>query len=401
MIAARNYPIDCGVATSTPSRTFTKRAVRDRAFDVEAVASNRIITPGTVSAVVVQDQQIERQTAASYVTDYLVQEKIRLPGYSKAVSFSSSDQAVLSDPVAGEAAFGYQGSGNCTLFATAADGETAAIAVTASSFASSTSDRFTDWVSDSLAGHCTAQINSRLAGELPVFSQQDGTTFVRNPQCWVSSIDLTCASPWNSTGGTTMAGTLVSPRHVLFCEHYNFHPVAGATIKFVSMAGEVVSRTITALETHPDYTFPHPDLTLGVLDSDVPESITFAEVLPANWQSYLPNLAVFKTIPALVLNQQERATFTRLFTLSWSNRFYCIAPVPTSSYYAPLGLGDSGNPVFLLINSRPVILGPITYGLAGAGTFVTPFISDLNAMMASLGGGYQLTDVDLSGFPTY
>ena len=39
--------------------------------------------------------------------------------------------------------------------------------------------------------------------------------------------------------------------------------------------------------------------------------------------------------------------------------------------------------------------------IAGVATSVAAFRDDINAAMTSLGGGYQLTTMDLSSFPDY
>jgi hypothetical protein len=59
---------------------------------------------------------------------------------------------------------------------------------------------------------------------------------------------------------------------------------------------------------------------------------------------------------------------------------------------------DSGNPVFILINGQPILLTVWTRGGPGIGTSVTAFKADINQLMSDLGGGYQLTEVDLTGF---
>jgi hypothetical protein len=406
VIAARNYPINCGLATSEFSRTFAKRRVADRAFDIDANEIQRVVEPGTVSTVAVKDRAFTRNTSASYVTDFLVNRELRAPQYYQPATFSSSDTAILSNPPlsgtdAGIAA--HQSNGRCSLFATALDGEVAAVGVVSSSQTPATVDTPAGWAADSLAQHCTDQIDGRLVGPMPVFLQQDGTTFVRNPACWAAGIDLTCASPWNSTGGLQRAGTLVSPRHVLFCKHFNFHPSVNATIKFVTQANEVVSRTITALATHPEYSSVshYPDIVVGVLNADVPESIGFAEVLPADWLDYLPSVSRKTPIPALRLNRVESASVADFCVASGGGFGLQFPASNRAGYYERLVSGDSGNPAFLVVDDKPVLLGLFTSGGPGGGTFLTDQIDAVNAMLTDLGGGYSLTPADLSEFPNY
>lgn len=402
MIAARNYPINCGLATSEFSRTFAKRRVADRAFDIEAVEVKRVTSPGAVSQVTVKDRAFTRNSSAGYVTDFRVNRVIRVPEYYRPIIFTSSNSGVLSaPPLSGPQAWiaQYQGEGSCRLFATSGDGEVVSVPVTASSGSPATVDTPSGWVTESLAKHLIDQIDSRLVGQMAVFSQQDGTTFTRNPQCWAAGIDLTCASPWNSTGGLQRAGTLISPRHVLFVKHSNFHPAVNATIKFVTQGNEVVSRTLSAIATHPEYVPHYPDIVVGVLDADVPESISFAEVLPADWADYLPSVSASNPIPVLRLNRTERASVAEF--LGATGTFRLQFPQANQAFYETIVTGDSGNPVFLVLDGKPVLLGLFTFGGVGGGTFLAAHVSAVNAMMSSLGGGYSLAFADLSEFPNY
>ena len=58
-----------------------------------------------------------------------------------------------------------------------------------------------------------------------IFSTQDHThkVYVRNKDCWAYGLDLTSISPWNSDFRNKKAGTLISPRHVLWARHYSIH----------------------------------------------------------------------------------------------------------------------------------------------------------------------------------
>ena len=50
------------------------------------------------------------------------------------------------------------------------------------------------------------------------------------------------------------------------------------------------------------------------------------------------------------------------------------------------------------MRNKPVLLTVWTRPLAGSGTSVTAFKADINQLMSGLGGGYQLTEVDLSSY---
>jgi hypothetical protein len=241
------------------------------------------------------------------------------------------------------------------------------------------------------------------ATSLTVFSTQDhaAPTYVRNVNHWAAAHvqKLTCCSPWNSDGSFTKAGTLISPRHVVFATH--FLPAVSSTIRFIATDNTIVTRTITALESIPVTASLYPDITIGVLDSDVPSSISFAKVLPDGWEA---KLDVSAAAPPVVCTDQEEKflirSVYRIDTLQPDAFAYFTSPpdLAYSSFYENLVSGDSGNPCFFLINGDLVILTVWSTGIGGSGTSIAAFKSEINTIMTNLGGGYQLTEVDLSGF---
>jgi hypothetical protein len=257
-------------------------------------------------------------------------------------------------------------------------------------------------------------IDSRVAGTNPtnairIFAIKDhaNTNYIRNTNCWAAGIDLTCCSPWNSDLYHKKAGTLISPRHVLFAAHY---PVAvGETMHFVDSDNNAILRTLIGTKTHPDCIPWYPDLTVGLLNADVPtNTITFTAVLPDDYQNYL---GAGEGIPALCLDQEEKALIADIGYITSTNENNRITAFkyPFISdrllYSEKIISGDSGNPAFLLLDNNPVLLTVWSYEGAGWGTSVTWFKSDINQMMADLDeqyngvtNGYQLIEIDLSGF---
>lgn len=365
-------------------------------------------TAGTPTPVTDRDATFDRTTGA-VVADY----QMRLQSFGGTpgtpVTWSSSNAAVAT--VDGEGFVSFVSAGYATITA-ASGGQSAELPLTFTSTPGQTLDTLTGYVSGSLSRHATDAVDSRLAGKsastaLPIFTTQNHASgaYVRNASCWAADLDLTPCSPWNSVGGNQRAGTLISPRHVLFAAHYP--AVAGMTIRFVAADNTVVTRTVNAVRTHPSYVPYYPDLQVGVLDSDVPAGIGFARILPADFATRIPALGYGRTIPALCLDQEEKALVTDLgevFGVGGSIGFvapYQINFAKRLEFYEPKIGGDSGNPAFLIINNQLVLLTVWTFGGAGSGTFVTGHIAAINTMMSQLGGGYQLTEADLSGFPTY
>lgn len=261
----------------------------------------------------------------------------------------------------------------------------------------------------------TSAIDTRIANKTASLSKNIFTTqnhalssYIRNTNCWAYDLNLTCISPWNSStgwpGGTTGAGTLITPRHIIFAAHFEL-PV-GCNIRFITNNNTIVQRRVIAKKRHPSYTILYPDLTIGVLDSDVPSSISFCKILPDNWSNYLPT--DIDDIPCLVLDQEEKS----LIADGWSsiNNGAGIIQLKRPSdtkrlqFYEDLIAGDSGNPCFIIINNQIVILTVWTSGPSGAGTSISAQKAVLNQMIKELDTsvgvdtGYTLSEIDLSNF---
>lgn len=373
---------------------------------INAVTKPRQVA-GSSSTVTVDDRVLNRTVSGSTYFDQSLN-AVYTGTLPEAVSWSSSNTAVAT--VDSNGFVTHLGSGVATITAEA-DGETVSrdFSMTVSS---ATSDTLTGFAAGSLAAHATAEVDARIVGltpgaALPIFTTQNhgAGTYTRNTGTWPADIaaKLTCISPWNSAGEAYYAGTAISPLHIIFAAHYEI-PV-GATIRFIAADNTVITRTMIAKGTHPSYVPHFPDLTVGQLDSALPGTITPCKILPDNWAAKLPGLATGKTaLPALCLDQEEKALITDLFTLTDRADFtapYLINAAARVPYHETKITGDSGNPAFLIINDELVLLTVWTYGGAGGGTAIQPQRAAINALMASLGGGYTLTDADLSSFTSY
>jgi len=226
-----------------------------------------------------------------------------------------------------------------------------------------------------------------------IYSSKDaGTqTFVRNTDCWAASVDLTGLSPWNQAHGFLRAGTLVSPRHIVFAEHYPLSASPGNNeIAFVGNDDVTVKRTIVAVS------YPAVDIGVALLDQDVPAGIAFHKVLPQDWHDHM--WSTFR-LPMLHLDQQEKALVRDMVTITETSDYVQHAK-PTDplrvQWWEGLVSGDSGNPAFLLVGGEAVLV--LTHHFTNSGPFYTYWFDEVNTAMTSLGGGYQLTEYDLDAF---
>ncbi|KAL3882624.1 hypothetical protein ACJMK2_028948 [Sinanodonta woodiana] len=226
--------------------------------------------------------------------------------------------------------------------------------------------------------------------------------YIRNPHCWAASLDLTPISPWNSNGQNTKAGVLVSPRHLIWAKHYGM-PV-NTTVRFIDQNNNVIERTIVneeAVNSGNNSYLKGYDIVVGVLDRDVPPTISFAKVLPANMSASRPSSV--PNVPVLNTDFEEKA-----LVADWGQTFFSpltmvflTTPSTTSlryPMYEPKIVGDSGNPVFMVEKKELILLFVFTYGGDGAGSSIVYHHEEINNIMLRLGGGYKLTDLNLATF---
>lgn len=264
---------------------------------------------------------------------------------------------------------------------------------------------------ENLVENATNAILSRLEDKnpdvaKPIFSIKDhrNKIYVRNPNGWAYDLDLTSISPWNSAGGDRLAGTLISPRHIVFATHYQM-PI-GTTIRFITKDNIIIERTLINKMSSPYTGMYYPDITVGLLDYDVPSSIGFSKILPTNWNQYIDNnkINVYANpgnkVPCLVLDQEEKALVSGLFNVDCQGYtlFESSGSDSYNKFFENIIPGDSGNPAFIVINNELVLLTIWTFGGGGSGTFITSQKNSINQMMISLGGGYELTEINLGNF---
>lgn len=361
-----------------------------------------IISSGGSSEVTIDDGIFDRFTTAEHWNGGFVD----VVGFQDTV-YTSLDEAV--GTIGADGAISRVSAGTCPVLVTGVPRITLRIDLDLSTVTTAAEDVFNRPVVGSLLEDMTDAVDGRINSGMSMgtngglYSTQDHATpsYVRNSSLWCADVDLTCISPWNSRGENTRAGTLVTARHILVAAHF---PLAVAdTIRFIAADGTVHTRTVAAVEEHPDYSPYYPDLTICALDSDLPGTITPCAVMPA---SHTDNLKSFTEgrPPCLGLDQQEKALI-----VDWRGGGTFATPTDSDRLIFDedkVG-GDSGNPACAIINGALVLIAPWTFGGAGSGTPVADFIADLNTMIgdadtaAGDATGYTLTPADLSGFPTY
>lgn len=376
-----------------------------RITDISASSLQRIINgSSSTGEFVVQDRIMSGEFSTTFVNDYQI--RYQTIGYSSSSPvYTTSNPAIATVNNVGLVT--HVSSGAVVITVTVENSSMSILL----NMTESTSEEYVSFIrytDDSLAKHVIDAVDSRLVDKsastsIRLFNTQNhsASTYVRNPSVWCADLlsVIGCLSPWNSSGGATRAGTLISPRHIIFAAHFQID--IGATVRFVSPSGEVINRTMVNRRRHPDYSPYFPDLTVGLLNEDVP--LDYARILPADHSQKLPsiNYVGVTRLPCLTLDQEEKALVTDLFSETLSTSFIAPTDPKRLEFYETKISGDSGNPAIMIINGIPVILTVWTYGGAGSGTSIRHFKDSVNAMMSELGGGYQLSEIDLSGFPSF
>ena len=270
-------------------------------------------------------------------------------------------------------------------------------------------ESYANAVVGSLAEHVSNEIDSRIDDTMSmatnggIYSTQNHvtSTYVRNTNLWCDDVDLTCASPWNSRGGSKRAGTLITAQHLLMASHYPLY--IGDTVRFVANDNTILTRTITGVVNHPDYSPYYPDLRVAVLDSALPSSITPCKLMPSDYEDYLVENSSNRP-GAIGLDQEEKALI-----IDWTGGGNFTTPTDSDRliFHENIISGDSGNPAGVIVDGEFVSVTMWTYGGAGSGTPVADFISDINTMIttadtqASVSTGLTVVEADFSAFPNY
>lgn len=367
-----------------------------------ATAQPRIISGGSSSSITVQDIVYTRTTGATTVTDWIWQYIASPYNFAPVTVTRSADPALLTPSSSDPYLWTFTGNGAVQL-TMSTETSTYRTNVTNSTATGQTVDTWASNVSGTLRHEADAEIDTAIAGKNAETSQPLWTvrtpstlSYSRNAQSWGAGYDLTPHAAYNSAtvayqplwGGVT----LVSPRHIIGAAHTG-HPQAGCTYHFVKADGTACVRTCTAAST-----VGSTDIRLGILASDVDSGISFARVLPDTWAVKLPTLAL-RHIACARINRQQRLILHELHDLAANAVFQAPLDSTRATFHITPVSGDSGSPLFLVIDGKMVLLTTL-YSASGGPSLISQR-SAINAALTALGGSYQLTNADVSSYTSF
>lgn len=236
----------------------------------------------------------------------------------------------------------------------------------------------------------TSNLNPRIFSS---FSHAQ-TSYVWSTTGLLQRINITAFPVWWSRyGDKRMGGALITPLHVLTTEHYQ--PIIGDRVRFVTTNNIVVERTVVA-QSPVSISNGWSDAVVNQLDAPV------TNIAPIKTPSriityYLTSIEKYPyaswgiNIPVVTIQQYSVARIAEM--RSWG-RGYRRANEPWwNDKYQLLIVGDSGSPVFCLIDDEPLFIGLVTVNTwdSASVSFPNAFAETaVNAAIRRLGSNYAI-----------
>ena len=277
---------------------------------------------------------------------------------------------------------------------------------------------------ESLAGYATQQIDEHFDESMDIatngkmlvdFTDPNGTLegggygAARTSTFWAKNIDFTAVSVWNNRGYGGSAdyrmrgATAVTKRHIVMAKHFLLS--ASDKLWFVTADGTWIERTVSQVASDGS-----TDISVGLLDSDLPSTITPVNVVPSNFETYFDrdsagSIGVNDRPIVMGFDHEKKGLLFQLTRAAnaGNNVTYfdgALVPSPYDDMAEDLASGDSGNPLFIIIEGKPVII--TSFYTTSSSPAYNKYISTINTLIASVDSsegittGYTLTEKNLS-----
>lgn len=229
--------------------------------------------------------------------------------------------------------------------------------------------------------------------------------WTRNVNCWASNLDFTGTSVGIWGLGGVGGGTLITRKHILLANHVPY-PTTPFTIFFANKNNNYYEYKVTRTKR-----VGTTDILIGELDKETDPSLKVYNVLPANFTKYFtPQPISNQPRFPIIYSDQEKKVLIGDYISTFNNTptekvIHITSPNEPnkSAYYEQVVVGDSGNPIYTIINNDLVLMGGwyMSLSTGGLGSSIPSYISDINSIIASFSVGYKLNEASLAGFKTY
>src|SRR5262249_2234173 len=132
----------------------------------------------------------------------------------------------------------------------------------------------------------------------------------------------------------------------------------------------VVRSVVAGTEIRPDI---KSDIWLALLDQELPSSIVPLALMPADWTNRIHSAAV----PVSAMNQSSAMGRAELISLRQGVKVWFLhgygyrTPAIGALRFEPMRKGDSGYPIFTIVETNLVLLGHLTFE-PGTADFLGP-----------------------------
>lgn len=349
-------------------------------------ADKPVLVSGAVtSTATTNDLLMDNYTTATYDMNKVLSTTV--VGLQDTPVITALDPTIMS-------ADGLRVSNGIARFQVVCDGITKQYSIFSYRYGGATTSIFNSYVPTALAPAAITAVDALLPDKTGVVAIS-GNQWV--PTHFAYSLDMTGVSI------TSPRVVAISKRFVIGAEHYT----CGNPVQFLTRGNVVVSRTVvTKVDIGPANSADvyATDSYLGLLDSDLPATITPMEILPSVISTYIPSLSSLYKLPVIAWRQGNRVGLCDLVAAATS----VSTNVPTgarAAFYESKVSGDSSNPAFLVVNGTPALVTEWTWGGAGGGPKISSY--DLTTLMTTMSGTSYRAGVDvpaytdLTGFPSY
>jgi hypothetical protein len=433
-----NHAINCGVATTSSfARQFAKQTVANRTADLQfSFEYTPISSPQTINTTI-GDINYVRNTSSTSSTNTRVQVNYLPEKLATIKSIESGNTNILSKSISDPNLFEYQSSGSTPITVTFNTNEKITKLANASIVeASKSQDTFQNFSVGSLGYHIFNQMRQYADGStdypqhLQIYSNFDYTNnkYTKNINCWAGRLDFSGVTVNHSGGeGSIRNLSAITPYHAIGAEH--FAPLIGDTYYFCDSNNQTVIRTVQNV-----INVPARDCCVVRFSEALPSSVKKYKTLPSNYLNYLPiNRMVYNYYDVI---EQWRGSYIPIVCMShyrWDaewplqrlNRYAYVYQTdylnnlstlllsysfPANSYPndfsnydgVPSGVqgGDSGSPLFFIINNDLVIA--YHHQGAASGYLHASYLDGIQNAINTLGpSGYSYGTVDLSQFTSF